>query len=524
MSLHNILERGYFPKELPTPFTTKSFADLLSSNIPLKENFLNLSPKVISKPTKYSHARGGMLLRRQLSIVNPVNYYLLVNEISRNWTVLQQNLVGNSLSSTAPEFKIHGRAINGKYSLKDRAALTSQSRIGKKYILQTDITRFYHSIYTHSIPWAIHSKKTAKLNHSSNLVGNRIDTLIRNSQDKQTIGIPIGPDISLVVAEIIIQNCDKFLVNNFSKITGVRFVDDYELSFKTRSEAEDVFHSMSSFLINYELELNIKKTHILELPIPLDSLWVNKLKGFKFRLTKSGEMSDLNIYFDLAFALHVKFPNEPILQFAISRLRFQNFKKDNFANIQRLLLLCIVPEPSSLPYVLEYLVIIKNNGGVILDLDLQECINTIILLHAKKNHSSEVANALWACLAFDLKIEKEAVDLLSKCNDSVIALLTLDCSNHNLLLAPLNTTIWESLMVAETLYSEHWLLAYEANIKNWLPNKNNIDFVKNDINFGFLKENGVSFYNTKYVKFNDISPIKLPTLPNSIFQRSIYSS
>ncbi len=134
-----------------------------------------------------------------------------------------------------------------------------------------------------------------------------------------------------------------------------------------------------------------------------------------------------------------------------------------------------------------------------------------------------MANALWACLAFDLEIEKDAVDLLSKCQDSVIALLALDCSKNKLMSTPLDTTLWESLMKGDTLYNEHWLLAYEANFHNWLPNIGGIDFVLQDTNFGFLKRNGVSFYNSDLVKTTNTSPIQLPNLPSSLFQRSVYS-
>lgn len=49
-------------------------------------------------------------------------------------------------------------------------------------------------------------------------------------------------------------------------------------------------------------------------------------------------------------------------------------------------------------------------------------------------------------------------------------------------------------MDTENLYSEHWLLAYEANIKGWLPSVTSRDHVMADSRFGFLKSNGVEFY------------------------------
>jgi hypothetical protein len=40
---------------------------------------------------------------------------------------------------------------------------------------------------------------------------------------------------------------------------------------------------------------------------------------------------------------------------------------------------------------------------------------------------------------------------------------------------------------ADALYDEHWLLAYEANVKGWLPSVSGTDHVAADPNFGFLK-------------------------------------
>jgi hypothetical protein len=49
-------------------------------------------------------------------------------------------------------------------------------------------------------------------------------------------------------------------------------------------------------------------------------------------------------------------------------------------------------------------------------------------------------------------------------------------------------------MSADALYDEHWLLAYEANVKGWLPSVSGTDHVAADPNFGFLKSRKVFFY------------------------------
>lgn len=528
MSLLAVLERGYFPKELPRPFVTKSFAMLIASTVTLPAGFGSSASEAkknklrSGKSVRYSHARGGQLLRRPLSICNPLHYYLLANEIVKNWPALSKKVSGTLLSATTPEFKTNGRAINGKWSQSARSELAINNRIGRRFILQTDISRFYHSIYTHSIPWALHTKSVSKINHSFNLLGNELDYWVRMGQDQQTIGIPIGPDTSLVISEIIMQRCDEFLLNKMPNLKGHRFIDDYELAFQTRNEAEDAFHILESCLFDYELALNPKKTNIIELPTSLEASWVIELKSCNFRLSAAGQSADLHRYFDLAFSLHKKYPNESVFQFAIARLRSVIIFPKNWELFQKLLLLCVVPEPASLPYVLEQIIRRTNSGAIPIRSELEEIMNTLICIHAEMKHSSELANAVWACLAFGLIIHDKAVDLLSKCDDSVVALLTLDCEQNNLLSKQLDKSLWQSHMSTDELYGEHWLLAYEANIKGWLPSNGGVDHVLADANFAFLKTNNVFFYDQSLAMPVSPALVPLPSLP-TMSLNSVYS-
>lgn len=522
MSLHDLLARGYFPKELPTPFVTASFAKCLSTAGALPGDFAKSATKGNKLPTAqacmYSLARGG-LLRRPLSICNPLHYFLLCTEITQNWGAIKPRVAGTALSATTPEFKTKGRAIDGKFPQSARQELAQNTRLGRRYILQTDINRFYHSIYTHSISWALHTKTAAKANRSLALPGNKLDYWIRMGQDQQTVGIPIGPDTSLLMAELIMQRCDETLLQNLPTLKGHRFIDDYELSFQTRTEAEDAFHILDACLADFELALNTKKTKVLELPLPLDDPWVTQIREFKFsRGSQPGQAADLNNFFSKAFALHSTNPGESVLSFAVAKLREITIDPANWPLFQKLLLLCSIPEPASFPYVLEQIIVRKNAGYTVLVPELEEVVNELIVSHSARRHSSEIANAAWACLALNLRLHNAAVDAISSCDDSVVALLALDCEKHGLVSKPLDKSLWTSQMTGDALYEKHWLLAYEANVKKWLPSKSGTDHVHKDVNFGFLKLNKVSFYDSRLAAPTRAKTAKtpLPKLPTAV--------
>lgn len=520
MALRDIIERGYFPKELPNPFVTTSFARVittLGASLPSVFN-INLNQSrpgaPTTKATRYSHARGG-LLRRRLDVCNPITHYLVCRELDSHWTALNANVGGTSLSATNPIMSATGRAIQGARHQAARRELAVQTRLNNRYILTTDISRFYHSVYTHSVPWALHTKPVAKGNRGNGLLGNRLDYLLRVGQDGQTVGIPIGPDTSLVIAEILMHACDNELLVANPRIRGHRFIDDYELGFRHRTEAEDTYHVLEKILSGYELALNPKKTKVIELPHNFEAPWVDPLRSFAFRSTTSGQLNDLIRFFDFAFTLHGSYPDEAVLQFAVGRLRYLSIHPANWLIYQQLLLNCAAPEPACLPYVLESMIGRVNAGASPAIDSIEEVLNSLIIDHSPLAHSSEVAWALWACLALEINVSTDAVNAVSQCDDSVVALLALHSEAQGLLSGPLNKTLWSSYMNTQALYEEHWLLSYEANVKGWLPSQGTTDHVDTDTNFGFLKAAGVSFYDSTMAVPLPGAPTPIPHPPTS---------
>jgi hypothetical protein len=145
-------------------------------------------------------------------------------------------------------------------------------------LLRTDISQFYPTLYTHTIPWALHTKATCQATLAAGkgnpLLGDQIDRALQRMNDGQTHGIPIGPDAGLVAAEVLLAAVDQELLNRCnSLIRGFRYVDDYELSFNSMSDAENVLTELQSIMATYELTLNPRKTRIDELPKAIESSW-----------------------------------------------------------------------------------------------------------------------------------------------------------------------------------------------------------------------------------------------------------
>jgi hypothetical protein len=93
-------------------------------------------------------------------------------------------------------------------------------------------------------------------------------------------------------------------------------------------------------------------------------------------------------------------------------------------------------------------------------------------------------------------IAPATVAAVSQMDDAVVALLALDATSRGLAVSN-GWPTWSPRMVNAELFGDMWLLAYEANVRNWLPNVGP-DFVAADPFFGPLKAARVSFYNTTF--------------------------
>jgi len=96
------------------------------------------------------------------------------------------------------------------------------------------------------------------------------------------------------------------------------------------------------------------------------------------------------------------------------------------------------------------------------------------------------------------------------------------CEQHGLVSKTLDKTLWSSHMSVDALYDEHWLLAYEANVKGWLPSVSGTDHVAADPNFGFLKSRKVFFYDQSRATAAGTAPIPLPNIAYDYNFRDIH--
>jgi hypothetical protein len=288
-----LVTSGYFPE----PYVLPPCFKVLTHPPFQKRYFSHTKKKFSPRTTEYIqvHFPKTEVTDRTFGIIHPDIHSDIARTIAKNWAPLMSSIFDGNNLVCAYSFPIpldknrrgtigklrSGRMIYEFIEMAEQDLATIAYRF--KFLITTDIKNFYPSIYTHSIPWAIHGKKLIRSGsnrHDFQFFGNRLDKLFQNAYDGCTNGIPIGPAVSDLISEVVLSGVDRMLSKRLVKLADnvsvVRFKDDYRILARTREEGRSVVKELQAAAKEYRLELNDEKTQFHELPSGLFREWVSR--------------------------------------------------------------------------------------------------------------------------------------------------------------------------------------------------------------------------------------------------------
>jgi hypothetical protein len=418
-----LLSRGYFPKELPPPFFTEIFSEFARTTAGRKALASYKPQDGFTECVSYRLALAGMdgLASRNLQIPHPHAFAKLAGVVSQHFRRLLKKSGASPFSKSRP---VYGpgqeRAIRTLFKPSNLAREKTVSRAGATHLLKVDISQFYPSLYTHAVGWAVDPKlRQRKYWKKTKLLGKRIDQLLMDLQGKVSQGIPIGNDISFLLAEVVLAQIDRSL--KLRPKQGYRWYDDYEIPCSSRSEAEEILGRLTRLLETFKLRPNPSKTQILELPVPAGDGWheeLHSLSKYSF-FTTNGMVS----YFDHAFRLRKMYPDDPVLMYAIAVL-FSVRNPD--PAVQRVAESCIsqaiLSEPGCAQKAFALLTYWEVNGSNFDRTLVIATVDRLSMLHESRGLSSDIAWALAFAIQNQLRLGKTVGVTLSRLDDDAVAL------------------------------------------------------------------------------------------------------
>lgn len=516
--LKALLTKGYFPKELPPTFTTETFGQHAREIITEWQSAKLFERKQKKRnKTKFKSGSYGYELpnaemeiisipklgfeRRNIGITHPIPQSLLTFEIANNYKVIQKWLCRQTFS--LDEIKVssnYARAIRGINFALHRAK-KSYIEATSDWLVKTDITRFYPSIYTHSITWAAYGneKVKGKLKNFEGSLADRLDILVRACNRNQTVGIPIGPETSRIIAEIVSSRIDDDLRVPMAdiKIEAIdRLQDDWFIGTKTLESSEKVLSEVVRAYREYGLDINGSKTSVTRVIKHLEDSWKSEIGAFLSH--KPGELrgSRLRELLALTLRLQMQYDKQSVTNYSLTVLEAQNFSKSDVEAMESFLLKAAIIAPGSLARISELILNLDHDTGALSKKRIGPRFTELAVRALEKGDLYEAIWFLYTLRGLKIVVsDTEILRLAGLVKSSVLALILLDMNAKGLIRGALPIAAWESQISKDAvLHDPVWLLAYEGCRRGWLADKTG---VMNHAFFAAMNARGVIFYDER---------------------------
>ena len=496
-----LIRYGYFPKELPPCFSTDDLAD---HTVEIIKALACCNPKY-SIPLLYSGFKSEMA-RRTFAIPNPYHFCKTTDVIVRRENEIKPVLEKSRYSLRAPIEKMpkEGEA----YAVKSSFPADTRDTVEKLYQdnsveIRLDINACFDSIYTHSIPWAIHGIPTSKKNKSNSLVGNELDQCMQAMNYRQTNGILIGNDLSRIISEIILCTIDDQIRKKFPQIACCRFVDDYYIYTKDSSEIPQIIAFIRNALAVYHLSINETKVQVNESPFQYGKAWYVGMQQ-AIRLRSNDFLSWLINEYNMS-------KDPALLKYGLKVIDARKFSQQKrWQTMQSRILNVWVRYPFLADRILPML---WNNKQQLKKTNIKTAIVTVIDQSVLLRQDLELVWAVWFVKVFEIRISQEtAVKILRSGNDLAIIIL-LDILDKTGLSGKPNIQkelrgLYDELKEANSddngnpgnlPWSSRWMLAYEAERSRRFDSiGETFDIVGKDPFFMKLLRLNIKFYNADF--------------------------
>lgn len=492
------LAAGFFPPEVPPCFYSEMLARFRNS---LTAEFLQLPNKngnpdyyhYLSKPTPFNFPRFRSVDRRH-SVVNPVAYFWLSKVLSDNYVKLNGIAKKSKISASPSIFDWTGSRTLKRPSFDSRDTFISDVNARFEYIVNTDIRAFYHSVYTHAIAWAVHGKRVTKKNRSDALVGNLIDRLSRNLQDGQTIGLPVGPDTSRLIAELVGAAIDVHVQKATKTIDGrgIRFVDDFTLGCADKVEADRAVAIIRRAVNEFELDLNSEKTSVSAGTTVPPGGWKALVRSLV--PVSSSSADDLEIFFFKISDLARQMPDINVERYAMQNARRAIVQCDSWKPAENYLISAYKANATLINLLVELFILREQSGHGVSTKTLASFVEARLPLLCDQRRNGEAVWLLFMAIVLKIPLKARSVEPYFTENDPLIALLIADAKSQQLISGKVDFSNWNKHLTTDSLDDEMWLYAYESTLKNLNTSSTGDGFVRAHRYFSKLLERKIEFY------------------------------
>lgn len=476
--LSGLLDYGLFADKVPPCFTSEGLAAIATTSLSsvLKETDDKKLSSILERRDhdyiRYEALRD-INVPRHLGIPHPEAYAVQSLAISRHWKEIAThcNQPDPAISRIHVRHTSSGSIFEMNYKGRERYQLEEDEirwMAGAQYVVHADVASCFPSIYTHSIPWALHGKAVAKKSTSiTALAGNLLDKCTQNTRDKQTNGLLIGPHSSNIIAEIILTKIDAELqAKGHRKIA--RHIDDYAFYADDFSQAERFVKDLGMCLRGFEMSLNDKKTRILPLPRPSTESWIQRLNRFAFPKDEEVRFSIIRSFLDLALECAQAAGKSTPLNYAIKALANPKSPRKLNERARRLYVLEAMNLALAYPYLAPQLDkhVFDRYGHDDLASQIAEFSSALAKMGLRKLYPDAIGHALYYVLKHGVALSLDDTELkevvaLDDCITNVLLLEYATRHKRTKVVSAIKSRANEIKAADSREKDKNWLLIYQ---------------------------------------------------------------
>lgn len=494
-----LISHGFFAPELPPCFISDDLARYRESlwtaieSVPAPPRGRYSGAKqFISEPAWFYFPRYGRDDRKH-GVINPISYLAISKVLSDHFVQLRSVSRRSNISVSPLVFDWAGsRAVfRPSIDLRDDFRVNLATR-HERYVA-ADVRAFFHSIYTHAIPWAIYGKDWAKQNRQNGHYGNLLDLYCRNAQDGQTIGLPVGPDASRLIAEVIASAMDQQLAQivQIEHQDASRYIDDYTIAVPGGQSGDSVIAAVRQAAANFELELNNDKSEVHLTSRRPPTGWKQAALAHIPRNDRSTN-SFLRFFYEIGRVCN-EHPELNVEKFAFQNARSSFVNADVWSDLQSHLINAYRRNSSLVSFLVEVLILREVEHGDVDKAKLVAFLERRLPELTQENRTGEIIWLLLLIIRLEMQVPSRRISPLFQLENSMVALMLTYAADRGLIQGAIDHSVWQRHLTAQGLRSPMWLYAYET-VRNGTNPNNGRNFIAQDPFFSLLLNRNIQFF------------------------------
>jgi hypothetical protein len=516
-ALEFLLRSHYLADEFPVVVTTTPFASFCAANHRTLPNADEGLRRVTMHGTFSAHRTTAT--RRVLALPHPASQLALCQIIANNHDAIAQTIRRSepSLYDTAEGLERDRLFVGIDFGARTEREAEVLARY--PFVLIADIGNFFHTIYSHSLPWAVLGKQTVKevleldqkdaRRHEFNgHWANKLDVAIQRGNSRETFGIPVGPDTSRIIAEVLLSGLHTNPNAPFARILegreGYRLVDDFFIGFDDEASARRCLDALRHALWEYNLHLNDGKTDIRRSTLFFDGGWKHEIDNFPIPEDDAPKQREaVQRLMEITLQnCHRRNDSLPA-SFFCARLTALPIMMTNFDFVRDCLLRVARDFTNCLKSVVRFVTLYRAHFGNADALNvMRRWCGQIFAAHGPRGHDLEIASALVVCGVLGISVDWTFLALGERPPSPVVLAVLGLLGADDLLEQPWDS--WRPLPedVGHLINGRYWLPHYEAVRRGWTGDASLIEAFAQDAFFTRLQDADVTFLDDSDLKGN----------------------